>query len=48
MYQNTQPLFDAPHGDLATFYMDVSASFDAMMELLNFSLMASTRKCRPL
>ncbi|KAH8022372.1 hypothetical protein HPB51_023614 [Rhipicephalus microplus] len=36
MYKNTQPLFDAPHGDLATFYMDVPASFDAMMELLNF------------
>ncbi|KAH8032418.1 hypothetical protein HPB51_025149 [Rhipicephalus microplus] len=35
MYKNTQPLFDAPHGDLATFYMDVPASFDAMMELLN-------------
>ncbi|KAH8008783.1 hypothetical protein HPB51_004173 [Rhipicephalus microplus] len=36
MYKNTQPLFDAPHGNLATFYMDVPASFDAMMELLNF------------
>ncbi|KAH8042725.1 hypothetical protein HPB51_025568 [Rhipicephalus microplus] len=36
MYKNTQPLFDAPHGDLATFYMDVPASFDAMTELLNF------------
>ncbi|KAH8025299.1 hypothetical protein HPB51_006036 [Rhipicephalus microplus] len=36
MYKNTQPLFDAPHGDLATVYMDVPASFDAMMELLNF------------
>ncbi|KAH8036252.1 hypothetical protein HPB51_021496 [Rhipicephalus microplus] len=36
MYKNTQPLFDAPHGDLATFYMNVPASFDAVMELLNF------------
>lgn len=36
MYKNTQPLFNAPHGDLATFYMDVPASFDAMMELLSF------------
>nr|XP_037285894.1 uncharacterized protein LOC119178756 [Rhipicephalus microplus] len=36
MYKNTQPLLDAPHGDLATFYMDVPASFDAMMERLKF------------
>ncbi|KAH7964503.1 hypothetical protein HPB51_027257 [Rhipicephalus microplus] len=36
MYKNTQPLFDAPHGDLATFYMDLPALFDAMMEHLNF------------
>ncbi|KAH7938675.1 hypothetical protein HPB51_028806 [Rhipicephalus microplus] len=35
-YENTQPLFDAPHGDLTTFYKDAPASFDAMIELLNF------------
>lgn len=33
MYQNMQPLFDAPHGDLTTLYMDVPASFDVMIEL---------------
>ncbi|KAH7964043.1 hypothetical protein HPB51_027719 [Rhipicephalus microplus] len=36
MYKNTPPLFDAPPGDLATFYMDVPTSFDARIELLNF------------
>lgn len=36
MYKNMQPLFDVPHGDLATLYMKVPRSFDAVMELLNF------------
>ncbi|XP_072141949.1 uncharacterized protein, partial [Dermacentor andersoni] len=36
LYQHTQPLFDAPHGDLDAHYMSVQDSFDAVLELLNF------------
>lgn len=36
LYRNTQPLFDAAHGDLQSFYMTVEDSFNAMLELLNF------------
>ncbi|XP_037515558.1 uncharacterized protein LOC119391994 [Rhipicephalus sanguineus] len=36
MYKNTQPLFDAPHGDLSSFYMTVEDSYKAVIELLNF------------
>lgn len=36
MYKNTQPLFDAPHGDLSSFYMTVDDSYKAVIELLNF------------
>ncbi|XP_049273758.1 uncharacterized protein LOC125759329 [Rhipicephalus sanguineus] len=36
LYKNTQPLFDAPHGDLNSFYMNVEDSYKAVLELLNF------------
>lgn len=36
LYQNTNPLFDAPNGDLHGFYMTVEESFAAMLELLDF------------
>lgn len=36
LYKNTQPLFDAPHGDMHGFYMMVEDSFAAMLELLDF------------
>lgn len=36
MYRNTSPLFDAPNGDVAAYYMGVPESFAAMKELLVF------------
>lgn len=36
LYKNTQPLFDAPQGDLSAYYMSIEESFDAVLELLSF------------
>ncbi|XP_049525173.1 uncharacterized protein LOC119457114 [Dermacentor silvarum] len=36
LYKNTQPLFDAPQGDLSAYYMNIEESFDAVLELLSF------------
>lgn len=36
IYQNNQPLFDAPHGGLSSFYITAEDSYKAVIELLNF------------
>ncbi|XP_042150540.1 uncharacterized protein LOC115312284 [Ixodes scapularis] len=38
LYSTTNPLFDAPHGNISAYYMDVSASYDAMVRLLEYQL----------
>ncbi|XP_042145649.1 uncharacterized protein LOC120843049 [Ixodes scapularis] len=38
LYQKTNPLFDAPHGNISQYYMDVPSSFAAIVELLEYQL----------
>lgn len=38
LYAKTNPLFDAPHGNVSQYYMDVSESFAAIVELLEFQM----------
>ncbi|CAN8006938.1 unnamed protein product [Ixodes hexagonus] len=36
LYEQTNPLFDAPHGNLAQYYVDVEQSYMAMVGLLEY------------
>ncbi|XP_042145622.1 uncharacterized protein LOC121045683 [Ixodes scapularis] len=38
LYSTTNPLFDAPRGNISAYYMDMSASYDAMVRLLEYQL----------
>ncbi|CAN8025199.1 unnamed protein product [Ixodes persulcatus] len=33
---NTNPLFDAPHGNISSYYMDVTSSFQVIVHLLEY------------
>ncbi|CAN7993717.1 unnamed protein product [Ixodes pacificus] len=36
LYSNTCPLFDAPHGNISSYYMDVTSPFQAIVHLLEY------------
>ncbi|KAM7295628.1 uncharacterized protein ISCGN_025125 [Ixodes scapularis] len=36
LYSNTNPRFDAPHGNISSYYMDVTSSFQAIVHLLEY------------
>ncbi|KAM7284152.1 uncharacterized protein ISCGN_001254 [Ixodes scapularis] len=39
LYSTTNPLFDAPHGNISAYYIDVSTSYgEAMVRLLEYQL----------
>lgn len=38
LYEKTNPLFDAPHGNISQYYMDVPSSYAAIVELLEYQL----------